>query len=151
MRDTYPQIHEEYIETGKIRYATLDLPLESIHKLAFKAAQATECAREQDKFHEMHARLFENQSSLEPFGDHAVALGLDAAAFDSCMSSEAIADAVRNDMAEAQKAGATGTPSFVLAKTGADPSKVEGITFIRGAQGFNSFKAAIDAELGESD
>jgi protein-disulfide isomerase len=53
-------------------------------------------------------------------------------------------------MAEAQKAGATGTPSFVLATTDpADPTKVKGLAFIRGAQPFAAFKAQIDAALGE--
>jgi hypothetical protein len=52
--------------------------------------------------------------------------------------------------AEAQKAGATGTPSFVLAETDpADPTKVKGVSFIRGAQAFNGFNAAIDGALAE--
>jgi hypothetical protein len=41
-----------------------------------------------------------------------------------------------------------GTPSFVLARTDPnDPSKVEGISFIRGAQPFKAFKAQIDQAL----
>ena len=43
------------------------MPLESIHKNAFKAAQAAGCAGEQGKFWEMHDRLFENQKALEPW------------------------------------------------------------------------------------
>lgn len=148
MRDTYPQIQKDYIDTGKLRYATLDLPLESIHPLAFKAAEASECARDQGQFSQMHHRLFESQKSLEPWSAHAEALGLDAGAFEDCMSSGKFANAVRQDMAEAQKAGATGTPSFVLGVTDAeDPAKVTGITFIRGAQAYNAFKAAIDSAL----
>ena len=152
MRDTYPQIEKEYISTGKLRYALMDLPLESIHKLAFKAALATECAKDQDKFWEMHDRLFENQRALEPWSSHAEALGMDVAAFDECMSSDKHAAAVRKDMTQAQSAGATGTPSFVLAETDpSDPTKVKGISFIRGAQAFNAFKAAIDSALEEAD
>jgi protein-disulfide isomerase len=148
VRDTYPQIEKEYIDTGKLRYATLDLPLESIHKLAFKAAMATECANDQGKYWEMHDRLFENQRALEPWSGHAEAVGLDVAVFDECMSSEKHAGAVRKD----QKAGATGTPSFVLAETDpADPTKVKGLSFIRGAQAFNGFKAAIDSALEETE
>jgi protein-disulfide isomerase len=35
VRETYPQVETEYIKTGKLRTVFLDLPLESIHKLAF--------------------------------------------------------------------------------------------------------------------
>ncbi len=96
----------------------------------------------------MHDRLFANQRALEPWSGHAQALGLDAAAFESCMSSGIHGDSVRADMAEAGKAGATGTPSFVLAETDpADPSKVKGLAFLRGAQPFAAFKAEIDKAL----
>lgn len=126
------------------------MPLERIHKLAFKASEATHCAEDQGKFWEMHDRLFENQRALEPWSGHAEAVGLDVAVFDECMSSEKHAGAVRKDMAEAQKAGATGTPSFVLAETDpADPTKVKGLSFLRGAQAFNAFKTAIDSALAE--
>lgn len=126
------------------------MPLESIHKLAFKAAQAARCAGEEGKFWEMHDRLFANQRAIEPLKGHAEALGLDVGAFESCMASEKYAEAVRKDMAEAQKAGATGTPSFVLGRTDpADPTKVKGITFIRGAQQFAAFKTEIEKALAE--
>ena len=129
---------------------TLDLPLERIHKQAFKAAEATHCAEEQGKYWEMHDRLFQHQRALEPWSGHAEALGLDVAAFDECMGSGRHADAVRRDMAEAGKAGASGTPSFVLAKNDtSDPTKVIGLAFIRGAQPFNTFKVQIDAALRE--
>jgi predicted DsbA family dithiol-disulfide isomerase len=128
------------------------MPLERIHPLAFKASEATHCAEDQGKFWEMHGRLFENQKALEPWSGHAEALGLDVAAFDSCMTSGKYADAVKKDMAEAQKAGTSGTPSFVLAITDPDdPTKVEGLTFIRGAQPFASFKSTIDGALEELD
>ena len=58
------------------------------------------------------------------------------------------ADAVRKDMVEARKAGASGTPSFVIAATNPDdPTKVTGIAFIRGAQAFPAFQSAIDSAL----
>ena len=134
--------------TGRVRWALLDLPLERIHPLAFKAAEATHCAEEQGKFWEMHERLFANQRALEPWSGHAEAIGLDVPKFDKCMSSGKYANAIRQDMAEASKAGATGTPSFVLARTDPDdPTKVTGLTFIRGAQPFAAFKSAIDRVL----
>jgi predicted DsbA family dithiol-disulfide isomerase len=136
------------VDTGKIRYATLDMPLESIHKFAFKAAEATHCAQDQGKFWEMSHRLFEQQKALEPWKAHAEALGLDVAKFEECMSSDRHAPAIRKDMAEAAKAGVTGTPGFLIAV--ADPSsktKVKGVTTLRGAQPYDRFKAELDQVL----
>lgn len=96
----------------------------------------------------MHDRLFANYRALEPWNGHAEALGLDVAAFESCLDSGRHANGVRNDMKEAAKAGATGTPSFVLATTDPnDPKKVKGLKFIRGAKPFSEFKAEIDRHL----
>ncbi len=149
-KQTYPQIQKEYVETGKVRYVLVDMPLESIHRLAFKAAEATHCAGEQDKYWEMHDRLFDNQRALEPWSGHAEALGLDGDAFTACLDSGKYADDIRADMRLAAKAGVRGTPGFLLARTDPDnPTKVKGITSLRGAQPFPSFKAQIDKALAE--
>ena len=148
MRDTYPQITKDYVDTGKIRYSLMALPLESIHKLAFKAAEATRCAADQDKYWEMHARLFENQRALEPWSGHAEAVGLNVKSFDKCMENGTHSDSIRAAMKEASKVGITGTPGFIIARTDPkDPNKVKGISFIRGAQKFPAFKAQIDQAL----
>ncbi len=130
----------------------LDLPLERIHRLAFKASVAVACAGEQDRFWEMHDRLFANQRQLEPWSGHAEAIGVDTEQLEECMASGRQDKAVRNDMKEAAKAGATGTPAFVLALTDPEnPTKVKGLTTFRGAQPFKTFKAQIDAALRDLD
>jgi len=58
-----------------VKYVFVDFPLESIHKFAFKASEAAHCAGEQNKFWEMHDRLFANQKTLEPWTPHAEAIG----------------------------------------------------------------------------
>ncbi len=128
----------------------LDLPLESIHPDAFKAAEATRCAGDQGKYWEMHDRLFADQRALTPWKPHAEAVGLDVTAFEECLSSGKHADAIRGDMAQAARAGVTGTPGFIIARTDpGDLSKVTGKAFIRGAQPFGAFKSAIDAALAD--
>src|SRR5512147_592216 len=121
------------------------MPLESIHRSAFKAAEATRCADEQGKFEEMHARLFEQQRALEPWAPHASAIGLDVAKFEECLASGRHAASIRKDMAEAQRAGVTGTPAFLLALTDpGNPAKVKGLSLLKGAQPFERFKAEIE-------
>jgi protein-disulfide isomerase len=140
---------QQYIDSGKIRYAILDMPLE-MHKAAFKAAEASHCAKEQGKFWEMHQSMLFDQKTLDALNPHAESIGLDMARFDSCLKTNKYADAVRKDMTLASALGVSGTPSFILALTDSrDPSKVKGISLIRGARPFESFKQAIDQALAD--
>ena len=50
---------------GRLRYIFFDFPLESIHKNALKASEASRCAGEQGKYWEMHDQLFANSTALE--------------------------------------------------------------------------------------
>jgi len=96
----------------------------------------------------MHERLFANQQTLDQWNTHAEALGLKVPAFEECMKSNKHDEAIRTDMKEGQKAGFSGTPSFLLAVTDPkDPKKVKGVTHIIGAQPFERFKAEIEKAL----
>ena len=125
-----------------------DLPLENIHKLAFKAAEATHCAGEQGKYWEMHDRLFANQRELArpDLSKHAQALGLNVAAFDQCLDSEKSAVRVRKDVTESQRLQATGTPTFFLGLTEPNGSQIKGTKLV-GARPYQAFKDAIEQLL----
>lgn len=56
--NTLPQVRENYIDNGQMKYVFRDLPLESIHTSARKAANAARCANEQDKFEEFLDKLY---------------------------------------------------------------------------------------------
>jgi protein-disulfide isomerase len=127
----------------------VDFPLESIHKFAFKAAEAARCAGEQGKFWQMHDRLFTNQTSLEPWKPHAEAIGIDVAKFEGCMNAGKYAEEIRKDAAEGQRAGVTMTPYFFLAYTDPGSSKVKTVARLSGAQPFSTFKTQIDQLLAE--
>ena len=144
-----PKLEDEYIKTGKLRYAVRDFPLESIHRNAFKAAEATHCAGAQGKYWELHYRFFANQTKLSraELTAHAQAVGLDTAAFDQCVDSGRYAARVRSDLAEAQRAGASGTPTFFLGLTDQNSGQFKSVRVLRGAQPFESFKEAIDSLL----
>lgn len=147
VHDTLPQIAKNYIDTGKIRYVMLDLPLD-MHKHAYKAAEAAHCAGDQGKYWEMHDRLFAHHQAIDPLAPHVQAVGLDAPAFEKCMADGKYTPAVKADLAESQKVGITGTPGFVIATTDQkDPKKAKGLSFLRGAQPFDAFKTALDQAL----
>ncbi len=131
----------------------LDLPLERIHKFAFKAAEASHCARGQGRYWEMHKELFANQRALNPelLPTYAEKIGLDVLAFNKCLESEEYASEIRKDMALARTAGFTGTPSFGLGFTDPEnPNQVKIVRSIKGAQAFNAFKFNIDSLLSEA-
>ena len=99
------------------------------HRNAAKAAEAAECAREQDKFWPLHDRMFEQQERLAPadLKAHARAVGLDGGKFDACLDSGRHAARVRRDLAEAESYGSPGTPLFFIngrLVSGAQPAAV---------------------------
>jgi predicted DsbA family dithiol-disulfide isomerase len=101
----------------------------------------------------MHARLFANQQALavEKLPDHAAAVGLDAPKFKGCLDSGKYAPQVRKDLAEGQKAGVSGTPTFFLGLSDPnDPKTVKATVILRGAQGYSAFQAAIDELLSKN-
>jgi len=148
-RETMPKIVDEYVNTGKVRYVLREFPLESIHPQAVKASEAATCSGEQGKYKEMQDRLFSNQKAMaiKDFVDHAQALGLDGAKFLQCVESGTYTAKVRKDINDAQKAGATGTPTFFLGLTDTKSTEVKSVRKLVGAQPYAAFKDAIDALL----
>lgn len=129
----------------------MDMPLEAIHKLAFKAAEAANCAGEQGKYWEMHDRLFVNQKALEPWVGHAQAVGLDVAAFEQCLTSGKSAPKIRRDMAEAARSATSGTPAFMIGRTDPKTSRMKILAVLRGARDYPDFKVELDRLLAEPE
>jgi protein-disulfide isomerase len=148
-RDTMPQIMDEYVKSGKVKYVLREFPLESIHPLAFKASEAAMCAGDQGKYWEMHDRLFANQNALAAaqLPGHAEAVGLDAGKFKSCLDGGKYTAKVRKDLGDAQKAGATGTPTFFIGRTDPNGTDVRSVRKLVGAQPYAAFKDALDTLL----
>ena len=145
---TSPQIQKEYVETGKIRHAFINLPLAS-HRYAFKAAEAAACAADQGKFWVMHDRLFSNQGALAPnvLPSHADALGLKTDAFKTCLDTGKEAAHVRSDLAMVDSAGATATPTFFIGSIDPTSHNFKVARKIVGAKSFQIFKDAFDTLL----
>ena len=134
---TLPQIEEKYIKTGKARLIYRDFPLD-FHKNAEKAAEAAECAGEQDKYYEMHNKLFETGVSggVSAFKQYATDLKLNSTKFNECLDSGKMKAEVQKDAADGQSLGVTGTPAFFI-------NEQE----LVGAQPFSVFEQVIEDEL----
>lgn len=103
------------------------------------AAQASECARDQDKFWEYHDMLFENTPeslSLEYFESIADLLEMDVNEFSECLSTEIKDAKVLQDFRDGLANSIRGTPTFFVNNI-----------MITGARSFGEFRQAIDAEL----
>jgi protein-disulfide isomerase len=126
--EVQPALDEALVESGEVMWVIKHLPLR-IHPLAPIAAAAAECAAEQGQFWEMHHLLFETQSAWAmpeadaPVDDAAFValasdLGLEQAAFETCFNGRAALERVLSDLFEAQDAGISSTPSFVVVQDG---------------------------------
>ena len=114
----------EYVDTGRVRYAFVDLPLAQIHPQAAKAAEAAHCARDQggdEAFFKMHDALFAGQErwagsedAVAMFATLADEAGLDGAALKACVDAGTHTPTVDAAAAKAMAIGLNGTPSFVI-------------------------------------
>jgi protein-disulfide isomerase len=152
VRETMPQLEQEYIKTGKVKYVFRDLPIESIHPFALKAAEAVRCAGEQNTYWEMHYRLYQNQNALDTgsMPAHVQALGMNLPAFTTCLNSGKYATGIRKDIADASAAGISGTPTFVVGLVNTrnpNDGNIKVLQQIIGAQPFEVFKSALEKAL----
>lgn len=137
-RETFPQIEDRYIRTGKVRLVHRHLAI--LGEASVKAAQAASCADDQGKFWEYHDTLLKNTSPFA-FGSarlkqYSGELRLDERAFNACVDSKKYAQRVEAETILGRVLGATGTPAFLL----------NGQLLI-GAYPFATFQQALDALL----
>ena len=109
----FEQVLDKYPNSVKIVFKHLPL---SIHEQALPAALASMAAAEQGKFWEYHDELFINQASLgsEKYLEIAQKLGLDLKKFSLDMMRPSLRKKIEQDVAEAKKAGVTGTPTIFV-------------------------------------
>jgi protein-disulfide isomerase len=148
---TMPQIEKEYIQTGKIRYAFRDNPVDQLHPQAIRAHEAARCAGDQGKYWEMHGRLFTGPGTHadDALMAHAQALGLPAADFQTCLESGRHTADIRRTAAEASSFGANGTPAFFIGLRDPATDQIRLLRAITGAQSYEVFVQALEAMLKE--
>jgi protein-disulfide isomerase len=138
---TFAELKKNYIDTGKVRFYSRDLPLD-FHANAMRAAEAARCANDQGQFWKLREMMSSNPDKLDmgSLVADAQALNLNVDAFSSCVTSEKYKDAVQSDVMEAMRIGANGTPSFVVGKS--TPDGVDGELMV-GAMPFMMFDAKL--------
>ncbi len=148
--DSKAQLDKEYIETGKVLFVYKDFPL-NFHPMAPVYSEAARCAGDQQKYWEMHDKIFTEQAK---FGQGTISnltkedvkkwgqdLGLNSSQFNTCLDTGKYTSAVQANFNEGSSIGVTGTPSFVIGKADGTGQ------LIVGAQPYSVLKSAIDGLL----
>lgn len=141
--ETMPQIIKEYVATGKALYTFYNFPLD-FHLQAAKAAEASLCAGDQNKYWEMHDLLFKNQqvwagreaTYLQTFDTLAESLKFNMDDFRNCLQKGKYQKLVQDDLALGKKKNVSGTPTL----------SINGKEVV-GAQPYEEFKKAIEDAL----
>ena len=137
-----PTVHK-IIDTYKndVRFCFRNNPL-SFHKDARLAAEAAMAAHEQGKFWQMHDKIYGNQRQIKrpDLEKYAKEIGLNMSKFKAALDNKAFETQIAEDQKAAMKFGSRGTPGFFINGTK-----------LSGAQPFERFKAAIDADIKKAD
>ncbi|MCW1966894.1 MAG: DsbA family protein [Anaerolineae bacterium] len=140
--ETFPRIMQEYVTTGKVKISYKEYP--ALGDVSFLAAQAAECAADQNAFWGYHTALFAErakngripQTKADLIRLASTTLKIDMNAYSKCVNEDQTVGRVQADSEEGQRFGVRGTPSFVINGK-----------LVVGAQPYSVFKTAIDEAL----
>lgn len=150
--ETMQKLMSDYGNSGKVAWVYRHFPLEQLHPNAPKLAQAAECVAElggNDAFWKFSDAIFASreinaQTNITKLPELATAAGVDATAFNTCVSEGRHQDVVDADFADGAAAGVQGTPhTFVLVG--------DQQTEISGAQPYSVVKQFVDSVIAQMD
>jgi protein-disulfide isomerase len=135
-QEVFPKILETYGD--KVRLVYRDFPLYGVHPNAESAAEAANCAGEQDHYYDFHNLLLGGgkEFSADLYKAYAQSLKLNVNSFTRCMDEHRYQAEVKADYDYASQLGVRSTPTFF----------VNGLAVV-GAQPFEVFQQVIDLEL----
>ena len=143
-RDT---LIDNYIETGKAKLIFVDLPF--LGRDSPKAAHASYCAEDQEKYWEYHTILYTFQDGHPDSGwadrdrlnSFAFSLDMNMDEFNECMDSSKYKKRVKANYDESVKNNARSTPTFMIISQDGMTEKFSG------SQPYSVFVATIEAML----
>ena len=119
---TEPDVRQRLVQTGKTRFRFVDFPL-PMHRNTIPAHLAAGCAADQNKFWEMHDRLFQGQNEWngaatsnpkKVFVGYVRALGLNEDAWEKCFDDRKHLARIQASIAEGNKMRVGSTPTFII-------------------------------------
>lgn len=114
-RATEDELVQILNDNSNVRHIWRDMPVTSDKPDAILASLAGRCAKEQNRFWEMHEQLMSiSRITLETLRETARGLGLDTNAFSSCLASAQKLQEIQSDVQIARDHGLTSAPTFFI-------------------------------------
>jgi protein-disulfide isomerase len=150
---TMAEVKKLYGAKLRVVWRNLPLPFHDKAPLAAEAALEAQAQKGDVAFWKMHDLLFDNQKTSgglerEALESYARKLGLDAKKFATALDEGTHKKRVEEDKEAANAAGISGTPTFVIVKTG--PGASASGYLVSGAQPTSKFKRVIDRALADA-
>jgi len=147
-KTTFAELKKQYVDTGKVRFVSLDLPL-PMHQYAMGAAEAEQCAAQQGKFWQFRNAVLDDQEAPTPdvLSNHAAQLGLHAIQYQKCVEGKGGDAEVQAGRTTATALNVHGTPGFVVGRI--EGGAVHG-TLFTGSRPLTFFEQSIDRVLNQS-
>lgn len=142
--DVFPKLDRAYVQTGKVQWVFVNLPLPP-HPKAWAAAEAALCAGAvADSFWPFHNRLFAHQREWSDAEDpmpiflrYAEEAEIPIDEFRDCMVADHVAQLLLKDVVFAATARVNGTPTFII----------DGEKSIVGLKSFEEWKEILEEAL----
>lgn len=148
---TAPDVKKRLADEGLVSIRFYDFPLEQ-HRNSVLASLSAACADEQNKFWEMHDRIFmeqdrwasrqgesdaaANRRAGRLFAEYARAIGLDEPAWRQCVEEQRHLDRIRANRQLGIQRQIRSTPTFIV-----------GNQMVAGAQSYDALKRLVDAAM----
>lgn len=149
---TLKQIMDEYGVNGRVGWVYRQFPIGKLHPNSPKVSEAALCVGSiggNDAFWKFSDMIFENreldeQTNPVKLPEYAVEAGVEAAAYDACVSSGKMTSEVEKSVEDAFNIGARGTPYTVI-MVGSEQA------VINGAQSYETVKSILDNLIAQLD
>jgi protein-disulfide isomerase len=152
---TEPDVRKRLADAGQVSFRFYDFPLDQ-HRNSVLASLSAACAADQNKFWEMHDRIFAGQDAWATrpgesdasanrrgsrlFAEYARAIGLDEAAWSTCVEEQRHLERIRANRQLGIQRQVRSTPTFIV-----------GNRMVPGALSYDALKRMVDEAVARRD
>jgi protein-disulfide isomerase len=152
---TEPDVRKRLADAGRVSIRFYDFPLDQ-HRNSVLASLSAACAADQNKFWEMHDRIFAGQDSWASrpgesdasanrrarklFSEYAKELGLDEATWSACVTEQRHLERIRANRQLGIQRQVRSTPTFII-----------GNQMLPGALSYDALKRLVDQNMAGRD